>query len=374
MNHIGQRIKELRKKNDLTQEALADLLGITYKAVSKWECGLTVPDIALIVPMARLFHVTADELLSGKTEETDMRRAELDERCKDYWKYDQKEMYQLATQAVKEYPGDYKYLVWLAYMEYFMAYEDEYREDPSKPYSPEMVERSIKHSNMVIEGCTDSRLREKAMWNALICCRYSNQHDKALTYAKMFPEKAPITRDKAMEVCLKGDKLIAQRQAIARNALYEFCMWLMEIYRYATQKYPHVMAALDTEEAVIKKIFPDGNYLEFHWLLFCIYSKRTELEIHAGKYDKAMEYLKTMLQHANQFEQASNTADVHTCGIFDRIPVILDDSESDLLTIKRGNGDYVKPFPEVVKGELMTEDVYAPLREREDFKALLAQE
>ena len=41
MNNIGQRIKELRKKNDLTQEALADFLGITYKAVSKWECGVS---------------------------------------------------------------------------------------------------------------------------------------------------------------------------------------------------------------------------------------------------------------------------------------------------------------------------------------------
>ncbi|MBO5299217.1 MAG: helix-turn-helix transcriptional regulator, partial [Clostridia bacterium] len=48
MNNIGQRIRELRKKNDLTQEVLADFLGVTYKAVSKWECGLSMPDLSLI--------------------------------------------------------------------------------------------------------------------------------------------------------------------------------------------------------------------------------------------------------------------------------------------------------------------------------------
>ena len=105
MNNIGQRIKELRIKNELTQETLADFLGITYKAVSKWECGMTVPDISLIMPLAQILHVTADELLGGKTGETEVRRAELDERCDNYWKYDQKEMYQMAEQAVREYPG-----------------------------------------------------------------------------------------------------------------------------------------------------------------------------------------------------------------------------------------------------------------------------
>ena len=52
MRNIGLRIKELRKKNDRTQERLADYLGVTYKTVPKWECGLTLPDLALIVPLA----------------------------------------------------------------------------------------------------------------------------------------------------------------------------------------------------------------------------------------------------------------------------------------------------------------------------------
>lgn len=63
MFNIGQKIKELRRKNDLTQEKLADSLGVSYQAVSKWETGVSSPDLSLIVPLARLFEVTTDELL-----------------------------------------------------------------------------------------------------------------------------------------------------------------------------------------------------------------------------------------------------------------------------------------------------------------------
>lgn len=369
MNNIGQRIKELRKKNDLTQEALADFLGITYKAVSKWECGMTVPDISLIMPLTRILHVTADELLGGKTEETDARRAELDERCDNYWQYDQEEMYQMAEQAVREYPGDYKYLTWLAGMEYFMAYEDQYKEDPAKPYSPEMIERSIKHSNMVIEGCTDSRLREKAIWNAMICCQYSERYDEALKYAEMFPERKPITRDKAMEVCLRGEQLTTHQQMIARSALDDFCMSMLELYRLRVRKGSHVMAALDTEEAVIKAIFPDGNYLTFHWHLFCVYEERAQLEIHEGNYDKAMEYLRIMLDHGKQYSDLIESENQRfSCGIFDRIIVNPTNYGHSVQGLKLCSDD--KPFIDKVKDELMAEKVYNPLRDREDFKAL----
>ncbi|MBQ8287664.1 MAG: helix-turn-helix transcriptional regulator [Clostridia bacterium] len=104
MKNIGQRIKALRKKNSLTQERLADYLGVTDKAVSKWECGLTLPDLALIVPLARILHVSADELLSGKPEEIDMHRAEFDQYCDHWLEYKREDNYQMALQATSEYP------------------------------------------------------------------------------------------------------------------------------------------------------------------------------------------------------------------------------------------------------------------------------
>lgn len=68
---FGEFILELRKEKGLTQKELAEKLYISDKAVSKWERGLSMPDIALLMPLSQIFEVTATELLSGKRIEKD---------------------------------------------------------------------------------------------------------------------------------------------------------------------------------------------------------------------------------------------------------------------------------------------------------------
>lgn len=67
---IGKRIAALRKEKGLRQEELAEMLGISGQAVSKWENDQTCPDISLLPQLAKIFGVTVDELLSGKQEDT----------------------------------------------------------------------------------------------------------------------------------------------------------------------------------------------------------------------------------------------------------------------------------------------------------------
>ncbi len=61
--NIGEKIKELRRKNNLTQEELAKKLCITPQAVSRWETGVSVPDISMVPLLSKTLFVTADELL-----------------------------------------------------------------------------------------------------------------------------------------------------------------------------------------------------------------------------------------------------------------------------------------------------------------------
>lgn len=59
---LGEKIKSLRKQKNMSQEVLAQVLGVTFQAVSKWETGAAMPDVSMIPAIARFFEVSTDEL------------------------------------------------------------------------------------------------------------------------------------------------------------------------------------------------------------------------------------------------------------------------------------------------------------------------
>jgi transcriptional regulator with XRE-family HTH domain len=63
---IGEFIAKLRKENNLTQEELANKLGITKNAVSKWERGISMMDVSLLKPVSELLKISIVELLNGE--------------------------------------------------------------------------------------------------------------------------------------------------------------------------------------------------------------------------------------------------------------------------------------------------------------------
>lgn len=70
---LGVTLQELRKKNGLSQEELADKLGVSRQAVSKWERGEALPDIENLIAIAKLYGVSLDDLVGNakKTENTE---------------------------------------------------------------------------------------------------------------------------------------------------------------------------------------------------------------------------------------------------------------------------------------------------------------
>ena len=63
---IGKFISETRKSKNLTQRQLAELLSISDKTVSKWECGKGLPEVSLMLPLCNILNITVNDLLSGE--------------------------------------------------------------------------------------------------------------------------------------------------------------------------------------------------------------------------------------------------------------------------------------------------------------------
>ena len=63
MRKIGKRISELRRSKNITQTALADMMGISFQAVSNWERGESMPDISKLGDLSQIFGVSIDEIL-----------------------------------------------------------------------------------------------------------------------------------------------------------------------------------------------------------------------------------------------------------------------------------------------------------------------
>ena len=76
---IGKFILQLRKEKNMTQQELADKLGVTDRAISKWENGRGMPDVSLMKPLCHELGITINDLLSGERVEENDEQAKFEE-------------------------------------------------------------------------------------------------------------------------------------------------------------------------------------------------------------------------------------------------------------------------------------------------------
>lgn len=104
--NLGARVRELRRAAGMTQERLADLMGVSYQAVSKWENGATLPDVTLIAPLARVFGVSTDALLGFSLSDTRAEIDEIDARAAALIETDPAEGLRILREGLEKYPDN----------------------------------------------------------------------------------------------------------------------------------------------------------------------------------------------------------------------------------------------------------------------------
>lgn len=72
--NVGQFLKKLRNEKSITQEELAEVLGVSNRSISRWENGTTMPDFDLLIELAKYYEVEVGEILDGERNDKNMEK------------------------------------------------------------------------------------------------------------------------------------------------------------------------------------------------------------------------------------------------------------------------------------------------------------
>jgi transcriptional regulator with XRE-family HTH domain len=229
---ISGNLRRLRKIKDITQEELAEYLGVSFQAVSKWERGEGYPDITFILPIALYFGVSTDELLGMKTEKEELQVKEILERAESLIKNHSiitdenlhlfAESINIHAEGLKKFSNNFKLM-----MKYAMDLQYDHRinePDFEKRHKRSFDENGneIEHlCRRVLNECTNAELRYLASTLLIRVYAHRGEKDKALEICKTFPEYPKSRNIMATDVYDKSDE----------NALPQYRKVFLELFR-----------------------------------------------------------------------------------------------------------------------------------------------
>ncbi len=354
---IGSTIKRLRREKDITQEQLADYLGITSRAVSQWECDRTAPDISQIPILCNVLHVSADVLLGIDVEQKEKRINDLLAEAKKQWELGyNREGENILRAAHKEYPNNHKI------MSDLMSCVWKSRNEPERTDEHDtLTQEVISLGERILAECTDIEMRNNAI--QLLCYTYPEvgKTDKAVTLAEKMPNRS-LTREHLLSHIYRGTK----RFDMFRTELH---LTLNEIYHLLLfnnaplddKKRPYTneeMIEIHKKHlAIMDIIFEDGNFGFYHQQMGWTNISLAEYYMRTGKNEEAVACLKTAEKHSIEADTVCQPTDTYTCLLFRGM-------EIGGMTHNISQNDCLHQLM------VMEDTVFDPIRETPEFKEI----
>lgn len=254
--NIGPVIRKHRKALGLTQEELAGRLGVSAPAVNKWEKGKSLPDIALLSPLARLLGITLDELLGHQEELSDAEANALAEEGLariESEGYD--EAYRWMVKQVQTYPTSWRLILWLAQL--FSA-KDEADDVGRRDFFVDCYERVL--------ASGDHALKEQAA-QALFYHYYTqDDYEQAEAYLGYFPEKS-AERKRHQGMIYHRTQRTEEARRVFEELLYsgyqESSLCFQQLYLMALEEEDWDFAESMSEKlAALARVYEMGRYHE----------------------------------------------------------------------------------------------------------------
>ena len=283
----------------MTQEELALSLGVAYQTVSKWETGVTSPDLGLIVPIARLFQVTTDELFDYSENADRARLEELEARYQEtFHTGNLNERMAISEQAVKEFPSD---MMWLERYGWDIWCDAVTLTDKEAYLAAR--EKTIGIFQTVIWRTSDMQIKAIAIDGIVQCLCYAGKKAEALKYAEMLPDiKYPLNKKREIRIkCLEGEEQKRERQLYLNQLFFDLFGYLTsDCWSWRFDEFSR--AAAETAIKLIGLFFPDGDCMNYANDLSKLYLRLSEMSAKEGNEPEAEACLHNAFDYARQYD------------------------------------------------------------------------
>lgn len=302
---IGQVIRELRKRNRVTQEQLAEYLGVTGQSVCKWETGTNLPDIVTLADLSAYFNVTVDYLLYGDQPAAEDEADLLNEAMERKHRGDRDGMIEKLTEGVKAYPRNYEIMLEYVGIIYRMRKEERYKD---------RVEGAIRYCKRMIAEASDSRIVYRA--KHLLCLFYCGiDREKAREIAESLPD-TPVCRDILLEKILKGKELEARKDTNLEHFLFYIWCRLQSIAHSKKLNADERIRACAAGIQLWEMFCYDGRLGLYHEYAAINYVDMAEIYAGQGEKERVLTSMDNAARHIRLYRESCDRDELITESVF----------------------------------------------------------
>ncbi|MBO5126708.1 MAG: helix-turn-helix transcriptional regulator [Clostridia bacterium] len=356
--YFAGNLKKLRKNADITQEKLAECLGVLPQTVSKWERAETYPDIETLPSLANFFGITIDELLGNdqlRTEEIiDQMIADIRETAR---QGNEERAVEMARAGYKRYPSSYKMMDYLCTS--LLSY------DTTDNNWNERKTEIRRIAERILEGCTVEEYRYGAIESLCMVCE---PEERSEMYKKI-PSGFSFIRELWMKDLLPADT--EEGLELRQKNIFEL-MWhfLDEVTHLCGRWYPRGehdpqcdvdtwIGVCEMKLAIYRCLFRDGDYLDFAWNAASAYSCLAEAYMSKGDGEAALDCWEKTAEFSEMNESVPPYAK-HTSYLVNRL--VYDEAKLGKFGSCGSPEDYL---------HRMKQPLYDPIREDARFREVM---
>lgn len=313
---LGEKIRELRRRDGRKQEDLAAALGVTNQAVSRWEANGGYPDIELLPAIANFFHITIDELFGYDNDRQTKLQSYIEQADQLFKQGDHSQTLSFLRNAISEFPSEWQLQFRLANTLVSMGYQksephtivtqksDCFQYNTEHNAENEYWKEAIFLFEEILKKEMDDDHRTSAILSLMWLYAWTgNQEAAERTALSQSPVR--ISREVLLADTTAGEKSESFRADAVLGLMHE----LYKVLRTAVMSkhsLSHSQAGLDMSLALVRlyeSIFSDGNCGIFHNDMCMLYLNCASIAAHLKDSERALHYYETALDHFLAWKQ-----------------------------------------------------------------------